>query len=70
MRDLVDKIVISPGELTEIQLEPGQAVRLEPKVPPAIGWWVRLGPIVLVPFLPLLCLVTIILKVALRELGG
>jgi S1-C subfamily serine protease len=62
----VDKIVISPDELTEIQPEPGQAPRPEPKLPPAIAWWARLGPIVLVPFLPLLCLVTIILRVALR----
>jgi S1-C subfamily serine protease len=63
---LVDKIVISSGELTDIQPEPEQAVRLEPKLPPAIPWWGRLGPIVLVPFLPLLCLITIILRVALR----
>jgi len=62
----VDKIVISSGELAEIQPEPGQAVRLEPKLPPAIPWWARLGPILLVPLLPLLCLVTIILRVALR----
>jgi S1-C subfamily serine protease len=62
----VDKIVISSGDLTDIQPEPEQAVRLEPKLPPAIPWWGRLGPIVLVPALPLLCLVTIILRVALR----
>jgi S1-C subfamily serine protease len=62
----VDKIVISPNELTEIQQEPGQVPRLEPKIPPAIAWWARLGPILLVPCLPLLCLVTIILRVALR----
>jgi S1-C subfamily serine protease len=66
MQDSVDKIVISPGELTEIQPEAGQGVRLEPKLPPAITWWARLGPILLVPVLPLLCLVTIILRVALR----
>ena len=62
----MDKIVISSGELAEIQPEPGQEVRLEPKLPPAIPWWARLGPILLVPLLPLLCLVTIILRVALR----
>lgn len=62
----MDKIVISSGELSEIQPEPEQAVRLEPKLPPAIPWWGRLGPIALVPVLPLLCLITIILRVALR----
>jgi len=62
----VDKIVISSGELTDIQPEPEQAVRLEPKLPPAIPLWGRLVPILLVPVLPLLCLVTIILRVALR----
>jgi S1-C subfamily serine protease len=67
VRDSVDKIVISPGELAEIPQEPGQAPRLEPKLPPAIAWWARLGPILLVPVLPLLCLVTIILRVALRS---
>jgi len=66
LRDLVDKIVISSGELTEIQPEPEQTLRFEPKLPPAIPWWGRLGPIVLVPVLPVLCLVTIILRVALR----
>ncbi len=63
---MVDKIVISSGELTEIQPEPEQTLRFEPKLPPAIPWWGRLGPIVLVPVLPVLCLVTIILRVALR----
>jgi S1-C subfamily serine protease len=62
----VDKIVISSADLTDIQPEPEQVVRLEPKLPPAIPWWGRLGPIVLLPVLPLLCLVTIILRVALR----
>ncbi len=62
----MDKIVISSGELTDIQPEPEQAVRLEPKLPPAIPLWGRLVPILLVPVLPLLCLVTIILRVALR----
>ena len=62
----MDKIVISPGDLSEIQQEPGQAAPSQPKLPPAIPWWARLGPILLVPVLPLLCLVTIILRVALR----
>jgi S1-C subfamily serine protease len=62
----VDKIVISPDELSEIQPDSGQSPRPEPKLPPAITWWARIGPAMLVVCLPLLCLVTIILRVALR----
>jgi S1-C subfamily serine protease len=62
----LDKIVISPSELTEVSEDPGQAARIEPKLPPAITWWGRLLLALLVPFLPLLCLVSIILRVAFR----
>jgi S1-C subfamily serine protease len=62
----LDKIVISPSELTQVSEEPGQTARIEPKLPPAIPWWGRLLLALLVPLLPLLCLVTIILRVAFR----
>ncbi|HUI73323.1 MAG TPA: serine protease [Candidatus Acidoferrum sp.] len=62
----MDKIVISPTELSEVGEDPGQAARVEPKLPPAIPWWGRLLLALLTPFLPLLCLVTIILRVAFR----
>jgi S1-C subfamily serine protease len=65
----VDKIVISHDELTESPLEAPQAPspRVEAKLPPPISWLTRilLAPLVLV--LPLLCLVTIILRVAFRS---
>jgi S1-C subfamily serine protease len=62
----LDKIVISPTELSEVGEDPGQAARVEPKLPPAIPWWGRLLLALLTPVLPLLCLVTIILRVAFR----
>jgi S1-C subfamily serine protease len=62
----MDKIVISPNEITEIRESPDQPARIEPKLPPAIPWWARISVGVLVLCLPLLCLITIILRVAFR----
>jgi S1-C subfamily serine protease len=62
----MDKIVISPNEITEIKEGPDVPARIEPKLPPAIPWWARLSVGILVLFLPLLCLVAIILRVAFR----
>src|SRR6201984_2578704 len=62
----MDKIVISPSEITEIKKGPDLPARIEPKLPPAIPWWARLSVGILVLLLPLLCLVTIIIRVAFR----
>jgi S1-C subfamily serine protease len=62
----MDKIVISPNEIIEIKEGPDLPARIEPKLPPAIPWWARLSVGMLVLFLPLLCLVTIIMRVAFR----
>src|SRR5260370_16583254 len=62
----MDKIVISPNEITEIKEGPDVLARIEPKLPPAIPWWARLSVGILVLFLTLLCLVTIIMRVAFR----
>ena len=62
----MDKIVISPSELTEVSVEPTQPGRTEPKLAPAIPWWGRLLPALLVPALPLLCLFAIIARIAFR----
>lgn len=63
----MEKIVISSGEISETRLVPEQS-QLEPKLPPVVPFWakVSLAPLVLV--LPLLCLVAIILRVAMRSL--
>lgn len=62
----MDKIVISPSELTEVSGEPAPPGRIEPKLPPAIPWWGRLLAALLVPVLPLLCLFAIIVRIAFR----
>src|ERR1700729_4157462 len=64
----MEKIVISPAEVAETQSPPEQPARLEPKLPPAVPAWAKwtLAPLVL--FLPLLCLVAIVLRVAMRGL--
>jgi S1-C subfamily serine protease len=62
----MDKIVISPDEITDIKETPDQPARIEPKLPPAIPWWARISVGILVLCLPLLCLISIILRVAFR----
>jgi S1-C subfamily serine protease len=64
----MEKIVISPAEVAEAQSPADQPARVEPKLAPAVPAWARwtLAPLVLV--LPLLCLVAIVLRVAMRGL--
>lgn len=63
----MDKIVISSGEIAETKLLPEQP-RVEPKLPPAIPVWAKLTMSPLVLVLPLLCLISIILRLAMRSL--
>jgi S1-C subfamily serine protease len=64
----MEKIIISTDEVAQAAIsedgKPGPAAKL----PPPISWWSRacLAPLVLV--LPLLCLITVILRVAVRGL--
>jgi S1-C subfamily serine protease len=62
----MDKIVISPNEITEIKEVADPPARIEPKLPPAIPWWARISVGVLVLCPPVLCLIAIILRVAFR----
>jgi S1-C subfamily serine protease len=64
----MEKIVISPGEIAETKVAPEQPARIEPKLPPAVPWWAKLSLMPLILVLPLLCLVSIILRVAMRSL--
>ncbi|MDP9340325.1 MAG: serine protease [Acidobacteriota bacterium] len=63
----MDKIVISQDELVDSQVEPQQTPRVEAKLAPAIPWWTRAALAPLVFVLPLLCLITIVLRVAFRS---
>ena len=64
----MEKIVISSREVAETSPPPDEPVRLEPKLPPAVPWWAKLALSPLVLFLPLLCLVAVVLRVAMRGL--
>jgi len=64
----MDKIVISPAEIAITTAPPEQPAQLEPKLAPVIPWWTKalLAPLVL--GLPLLCLIAIVLRIAMRNL--
>ncbi len=62
----MDRIVISPQEISEAKTVPDAPGQVETKLRPAISWWVRAAMAPLVCVLPLLCLITIVLRVAIR----
>jgi len=64
----MEKIVISSSEIAQTTPPPDEPVRLEPKLPPAMPWWAKLALSPLVLVLPLLCVVTVILRAAMRGL--
>jgi S1-C subfamily serine protease len=65
----MEKIVIGAREVSEVAPSlPDQVHRLEPKLPPPIPLWARISMCLLVLFLPLLCLITIVLRAAMRGL--
>lgn len=64
----MDKIVISPAEVAGTEPLAELPARLETKLPPPVPSWAKwaIAPLVLV--LPVLCLVAIVLRVAMRTL--
>jgi S1-C subfamily serine protease len=65
----MEKIVIGPREISQVTpAVPDQPSRLEPNLPPAIPVWARVAMSPLALVLPLLCLVTLVLRVAMRGL--
>ena len=64
----MEKIVISSAEVAETRAPAEEPARLEPKLASVVPWWAKasLAPLVLV--LPVLCLVVIVLRVAMRGL--
>jgi S1-C subfamily serine protease len=63
----MDKVVVSTQELAAVPNTPEGPGRLEPKLPPVISWWVKLALSPLILVLPLLCLVTIVLRASTRN---
>src|SRR5215469_14822167 len=66
--DFMEKIVISSREVSETRLIPEQAARPEAQLPPIVPWWAKFSMWPLIVLLPALCLLTIILRVAMRSL--
>jgi S1-C subfamily serine protease len=65
----MEKIVIGTQEVAEVApAQLGDLSRLEPKLASPIPLWARISMCLLVLFLPLLCLVTIVLRAAMRGL--
>lgn len=64
----MDKIVISPAEVARTEVATETPARFDSKLPPAVPPWAKwaLSPLVVV--LPLLCLVAIVLRAAMRTL--
>src|ERR1035438_2232094 len=64
----MEKIVISVDEIAQTACSPDEARSLSAKLPPPIPRWARacLAPLVLV--LPIMCVVTVLLRVAMRGL--
>jgi S1-C subfamily serine protease len=63
----MDKIVVSSSELANLSDLPTGQTALQPKLPSPIHWSVKLVLSLLVLFLPVLCLVAIILRVSFRN---
>src|SRR5258708_7537238 len=64
----MEKIVISAAEVAEtVPLTEGPA-RLEPHLPSPVSWWAKLTMWPLALVLPLLCVIAIILRFAMREI--
>jgi S1-C subfamily serine protease len=64
----MEKITISPAEVAQAQAPAEQSPRLEPKLARVVPWWATASLVPLVLLLPVLCLVVIVLRVAMRGL--
>jgi S1-C subfamily serine protease len=65
----MEKIVIESKEVAEVvPTPPDQVNRLEPKLPPPVPLWARLAMVPLIFVLPLLCVITIVFRGAMRGL--
>src|SRR5258708_17711029 len=62
----MEKIVISAAEVAETVPLPEGPARLEPRLPSPVPWWAKLTMWPLALVLPLLCVIAIILRFAMR----
>lgn len=64
----MEKVIISNAEIAEAKPDAELPVRIQPRLASPIPWWARLALWPLVTVLPLLCLIAIIVRVAIRGL--
>ena len=64
----MERIVISTEEIAQTAQTAEEPRALAPKLPSPIPWWAKLSLSPLILVLPLLCLITILLRVAMRGL--
>ncbi len=64
----MEKIVISSNEVAETLPAPDIPARLEAKLPSVIPWWARLSLWPLVVVLPVMYVIAIVLRLAMRGL--
>jgi S1-C subfamily serine protease len=64
----MEKIVIANSEIAEVSPGSAPSPRPEPKLPPPVPMWAKVVMLPLVLVLPVLCLVTLVLRVAMRGL--
>ena len=64
----MERIVVSPDEIAQTTLPSDEPRGLAAKLPPPVPFWARLSLSPLVLVLPVLCLVTILMRVATRGL--
>ena len=63
----MERIIVSSQEVADATLPAAEGPPPQPKLRPAIPWWGRVLCALLVPALPLLCLATIVLRIAFRN---
>jgi S1-C subfamily serine protease len=64
----MEKIVISPAEVAETRAPEEQPARLEPKLAPVVSGWAKASMAPLLLVFPLLCIVAVVLRIAMRNL--
>jgi len=63
----MDKVFITNDELSQVSATSAEPTPFAPPLKPVIGWPVRIVMLILVLLLPVLCLVTVILRISFRN---
>jgi len=63
----VSKVIVSAEEVSRIKAEVDAPPGRFEAMPSPVPWWAKIGLAVLVPVLPILCLLTVVLRIAFRS---